>query len=104
MKTTLNVLAIVFLLLGLTFTVLPLGTIAYFPIALALICAAASLFFAKGDKKMSKALLTIGVVLGLAVLIKSVAVKNEVTPATEQELQKKEESEKENLEDLENLE
>jgi len=105
MKTFLNVLSIVFLVLGLAFTILPLGTIAFLPIALALICAAIALYVAKDTgKKLAKALLYIGVALALAVLVKLIVVKHEIEPATDEELQQQEQVDQDNLNVLEELE
>ena len=102
MKKLLNVLAILFLVLGLVFTVLPLGTIALLPVALALIFAATGWFTAKD--KMAKTLLIVGIALALAVIVKSVAIKPTVADDTDEELQKKEQLEQENLKELEELE
>jgi len=105
MKTFLNVLSIVFLVLGLAFTILPLGTIAFLPLVLALICAAIALYLAKDTgKKLSKALLVIGAALALAVIVKLIVVKHEIEPATEEEMQQQEQVDQENLNVLEELE
>ena len=104
MKTFLNVLSIVFLVFGLAFTILPLGTIAFLPLALALICAAIALYLAKdAGKKLSKALLVIGMALALAVIVKLIVVKHEIEPATEEEMQQQEQVDQENLNVLEEL-
>ena len=105
MKTTVNVLAIVFLLLGLVFTILPLGTIALLPIVLAILFAAIAFCTTKGTgKKLSRAVIIIGMLLVFAVIVKVAVVEDKVAPTTEQEQQKKEQSEQENLKDLEDLE
>ena len=104
MKTLFNVLAIVFLVLGVTFTILPLGTIALLPVGLAIIFATIALFVTKkGTKNMSKALLVIGLTLALAVIIKNVAVKESVAPPSVDDIEKREQVDQENIDLLEEL-
>ncbi len=104
MKTTLNVLAIVFLALGLVFTILPLGTIAFLPLILALAASVASLLITKcGSKKMAQWLLAVTLAMSVAVVVKNFAFKDKVAPETEAEQQQQEQSEQENLKDLEGL-
>ena len=104
MKTIFNVLAIVFLALGLAFTILPLGTIAFLPVGIALFFAAVALFIAKeGGKKLSFALLVVSFALGLAVVVKNVFIADTVAIETEEELLKRDQSEQENMMELEEL-
>ena len=105
MKTLFNVLSIVFLVLGLAFTVLPLGTIAFLPIALALVFAAIAMMVSKETgKNLSKSLLYIGVALALAVIVKVMVVKHEIERPSDEDLQQQEQVDQENLNMLEELE
>ena len=104
MKTLLNVLAIVFLVFGLVFAILPLGTIALLPVGLALIFAAIALLATKdGRKKTSIALLVIGLALGLTVIIKNAVITDRVSGKTSDEEQRRELFEQEDMDLLDSL-
>ena len=104
MKRLFNALAIVFLVSGLAFTILPLGAVAFIPIGLALVFAAVALFVTKTEnKKTSEALLIIGAFLGLTVIVKDVVIEQRLAFKTEEELKMWEQME-ENLRELEELE
>jgi hypothetical protein len=98
------ILSIVFAVFGLAFTILPMGTIALIPIALALIFAFIA-FLRQREKLFPKILLLLIFINLLTVIGKEVFVKDVVE--TDQQFESvKEQSEQEaqkELEDLENL-
>ena len=74
-------LAIIFTILGIIFTFLPLGTLALLPIGVALIFSI--LAFLKSDetnKKITKILIAIALIAGLAVFGKQYLTTDEVAP------------------------
>ena len=73
MKTFLYVLSIIFLVLGLVFTILPLGTIAFLPIGLALIFAAIA-FFVRRNSLLTDQIITAS---GDSMNCKITEIKNE---------------------------
>lgn len=98
-------LSILFLLLAIVFTILPMGTIAFLPIGLALV---SSLVFLKkseeNQRKLPSWLLTLSAICSLVVLLKVTFIKNKVEVDKKFEQQKVEtkiEAKKE-LEALEN--
>ena len=104
MRKLFVVLAIVFAILGILFAVLPLGTLAFLPIGLALIFA--FIAFMNSDvtqKNLPKWILIVSGLTLIAVIGKVALVKDEVAKDVQFE-QKKEESKKEDLKDLEGLE
>jgi EamA domain-containing membrane protein RarD len=104
MRKLFVVLAIVFAILGILFAVLPLGTLAFLPIGLALIFA--FIAFMNSDvtqKNLPKWILIVSGLTLIAVIGKVTLVKDEVAKDVQFE-QKKEESKKEDLKDLEGLE
>lgn len=104
MRKTLIVLAVIFTVLGIVFAFLPLGTFAIIPIGLALIFALAAFVKSEiSEKKFPKWILIIAGVTMLVVLGKEAFVKDEVAKDVQFE-QKKIESKKEDLKDLESLE
>jgi EamA domain-containing membrane protein RarD len=104
MRKLFVVLAIVFAILGILFAVLPLGTLAFLPIGLALLFA--FIAFVNSDvtqKNLPKWILIVSGLTLIAVIGKVALVKDEVAKDVQFE-QKKEESKKEDLKDLEGLE
>jgi EamA domain-containing membrane protein RarD len=104
MRKLFVVLAIVFAVLGIVFAILPLGTLAFLPIGLALLFA--FIAFVNSDitqKNLPKWILIISGLTLIAVIGKVALVKDEVAKDVQFE-QKKEESKKEDLKDLEDLE
>nr|WP_294773612.1 hypothetical protein [uncultured Flavobacterium sp.] len=107
MRKLFLILACLFAVLGIAFTVLPLDTIAFLPIGLALVFGLLTLKQSQDtQKKFPKILLVIGALCSLAVLGKTLLIKDEVATDTQFEQQKietKQEAQKE-LEELEGLE
>ena len=104
MRKLFIILASVFCVLGITFTILPLGTLAIIPIGIALILA--FLAFKKSDKnqqKFPKILLIIAGICLLAVVGKELFIKDEVAKDTTFE-KTKIENKKEDKKELEDLE
>ncbi len=104
MRKLFIVLAFIFALLGAAFTILPLGTLALLPIGLALIFGFVA--FLKSDaqeKNVPKWILIVAGVTLIIVLGKEILITDEVAK-DEQFEQKKIESKKEDLKDLEDLE
>ena len=105
MRKLFLILAILFLLLSIVFAILPMGTIAFLPIGLALIFSL--LLLNKTDpthRKLPSLLLTLAAVCSLIVLLKVIFIKDKVEVDQKFEQQKVEtkiEAKKE-LEDLEN--
>ena len=103
MRKVYNILAVLFLLISIVFAVLPMGTLAVLPVALALIFSGLAFFISEADaKKFPKILLILSVILLVVVLAKAM-MPDEVATDTEFE-QKKIESKNEDLKDLEELE
>ena len=103
MKTVFNVLTIISLVLGLVFTILPLDYLAFLPVILALLFAATAIFISNNASKLPKVLLAIGAVLLLTLIIKIAVGKNDVKPLSEEEMQLREQVDKESQQDLEDL-
>lgn len=98
------ILGVVFAILGIVFTILPLGTLAIFPIVLAIIFA--GLAFIKsdvGNRNAPKWILIIAILSLIVVVGKELLIKDEVAKDVQFE-QKKIESKQEDLKDLEGLE
>lgn len=107
MRKTLIILSLLFALLSVIFTVLPLGTIAVLPIVTTLLLSFLTL--KKSDtnsKKFPKTLLSIATVCLVVVLGKQLLVKEKVAKDVqfEQTIEKSKEENKKELEELENLE
>lgn len=104
MRKLIIILASVFTVLGIAFTILPLGTLAILPIGAALILA--FLAFKKSDdnqQKFPKILLVVVGVCLLAVIGKELLIKDEVAKDVKFE-KTKIENKKEDQKELENLE
>jgi membrane-bound ClpP family serine protease len=103
MRKALNIVAIVFLVLGVAFTILPMGTIALLPIGLTVLTAAVSFWQSKDKQRiLPRIVLVLSVITFLVVIGKDVFVKDEVK-VDQQFEQKKIESQKEDMKDLEGL-
>lgn len=104
MKIVINVLASIFLILGLAFTILPMDTLALLPIGVAIALAAISYFLINKKKlKWEKYLLIVSGILVGVVLFKFYFIKNEV--AVDKKFKEKRiEVQKQNIKDLEGLE
>lgn len=103
MRKVFNVLAVLFILIGIVFVVLPMGTMGVLPTGLAIIFSGIALFISEGSaKKFPKWMLIVSVLL-LVVVVAKAMMPNEVAADTEFE-QKKIESKNEDLKDLEELE
>ena len=107
MRKLFLILAVIFGILGITFTVLPLDTLAFLPIGLALIFGLLTLKQSEASqKKFPKILLVIAALCSAVVLGKTLLIKDEVATDTQFEQQKietKQEARKE-LEELEGIE
>lgn len=98
-------LIVFFAVVSVIFTVLPMGTLAYLPIGITILLALIALFVLKGLKLLKRLLfvvLIIAIVAAVVVGGKSLFVKDHVAKDKQFEL-KKEQSEKEDIKDLENL-
>jgi membrane-bound ClpP family serine protease len=103
MRKALNIVSIVFLVLGVAFTILPMGTIALLPIGLTVLTAAVSFWQSKDKQRiLPRIVLVLSVITFLVVIGKDVFVKDEVK-VDQQFEQKKIESQKEDMKDLEGL-
>jgi len=105
MKKVFIGLIILFAVISVIFTALPMGTVAYLPIGITILLVLIALFVLKGLKLLKRLLLvilTIAIVAAVVVGGKSLFVKDHVAKDKQFE-QKKEQSEKEDIKDLENL-
>ena len=103
MRKAVVVLTTIFGVLGIVFTVLPLGTIALLPISIAILLAFIAIKMSEFKKKRyPKILLIVSVLTFLVVVGKEVFVKDVVVVDKKLELQKIE-SKKEDIKDLEGL-
>lgn len=104
MRKTLILLASFFVVLSIIFSVLPLGTLAFLPIGIALLLSFFGLKKSEGSRrKFPKTLLVIGILCLLWVLGKEFFTKEEVAKDNQFE-QTIEQSKAENKKDLEDLE
>ena len=103
MRLFLIISAIIFAVLSLTFTILPLGTIAFLPVVLTLIFSLLAFLKSNDKQKILPRIILIISVLNLLVVVgKIVLIKDKVVNDKQFEL-KKEESKKEDIKDLEGL-
>jgi hypothetical protein len=103
MKKTLIYFASFFAVLGIVFTILPLGTIALLPVTIALMLATLSFNFSDFKrKKISGVVLLISALTLLVIVGKEIFVKDEVVFDKQFE-QKKIESKQQDIKDLEGL-
>jgi predicted membrane protein len=107
MRKLIVVIAIIFTILGIIFSILPMDTLAFLPIGLALIFTLLLLKKSEEEqKKLPKVILFICALCSVFVLGKTLFIKDEVVVDQKFELQKietKEEAKKE-LEEIEGLE
>ncbi len=104
MRKVFNVLAILFILVGLVFAILPMGTLGLLPVGLAVIFSGLAFIIAdEAQKKLPKILLLIAALLLVVVMIKAYAIPNEVAEDVQFEKQKVQ-SNNEDIQDLEELE
>ena len=103
MRKVFNVLAVLFIIIGIAFAILPMGTLGLLPTGLAVIFSGLAFFISEADaKKFPKWLLIISALLLIIVVAKAM-MPDEVAADTEFE-QQKIESKNEDLKDLEALE
>lgn len=104
MRKLLIVLTITLAVLGIVFTVLPMGTLAFIPVGAAILISIITISLSKGNQKMfPKYLLLASFMVFLAVVAKDVFVKDQVV--TDQQFDtNKEESKQEAKKELEELE
>ncbi len=107
MRKTFFILSVIFVLISITFSILPLDTLALLPIGIGLICI--FIAFKKSDvsqRKVLKWFFAITYICGLFVLGKTYLVKDEVAVDTTFEQQKIEAQQeaKKDLEELEGIE
>lgn len=104
MRKALIISTIVFVVLGIILTILPMGTIAFLPVGIAVILSILAVIKSKeSQKKFPKILLFISIVILLAAIGKDVLVKDKVT-VDQQFIKEKEDSKQEAQKDLEELE
>jgi succinate-acetate transporter protein len=104
MRKLFLILAWVFTVLAIVFSVMPMDTLAFLPVSLALVFSLLLLRKSEdGQKKLPKALLFIGVLCSTYVMGKTLLIKDEVAKDTQFE-QQKIENKKESKKDLEELE
>ncbi len=104
MRKLFLVLTIIFTLLAIIFAVLPMNTIAFLPIGIALVFGLILLKISdENKKKLPNALLFLGVLSSVFVLGKTLLIKDEVVQDTQFEKQKIE-TKQEAKQELENLE
>ncbi len=103
MRKFLLITAIIFAILGIIFAVLPLGTIAFLPIVIAIIVSLLAFYKSTEKlKKLPRIVLIISAISLLVVVAKVVLIKDKVATDKQFEI-KKEESKKEDMKDLEGL-
>ena len=104
MRKVFNVLAVLFIIVGIIFAILPMGTLGLLPVGLAVIFSGLAFIISDdAQKKFPKILLLISALLLVVVMIKAYAIPNEVAEDTQFE-QQKVESNIEDIKDLEELE
>jgi len=104
MRKLLIILTIIFICITVVFTVMPMGTLAFLPAAIAILISIIAILLSKGNLKMlPKYLLLASFISFLAVVAKDVFVKDQVV--TDQQFDtNKVESKKEAKKELEELE
>lgn len=104
MRKLFFIVAALFAILGIIFTILPLGTIALLPVGLALVFALLAFKKSEDNQKKFPTLILIIAVLSLVVVIGKEVLVNDEVIADQQFDEKKIESKKEAQKDLEELE
>lgn len=104
MRKVYNVLACVFVIVSIVFVILPMGTLGLLPVGIALVFAVLAFMNSESvQKKFPKILLIVSSLLLVVILAKAYATPDQVAQDAEFK-QKKIESKKEALKDLEALE
>lgn len=104
MRKALIITTIVFVVLGIVLTILPMGTIAFLPVGIAVIFAILAVIKSKeSQKKFPKILLLVSIVVLLTAIGKDVLVKDKIS-VDQQFMKEKEDSKQEAQKDLEELE
>ncbi|HRZ97086.1 MAG TPA: hypothetical protein P5084_05980 [Paludibacter sp.] len=103
MRKLFIILSIIFAVLGIIFTILPMGNIALFPVGIAVLFSVLAVIYSKNNnKKVPKLILIASSVLFLSVIGKEVFIKDKV--AYDQQFnEKKQESKQEAQKELEGL-
>ncbi|MDO9153724.1 MAG: hypothetical protein Q7U47_08470 [Paludibacter sp.] len=103
MRKLLIILSIIFTVIGVVFTILPMGNIALFPTSIAIVLSVFAVIFSKNNnKKLPKWILVLSTVTFLAVIGKDVFIKDQVA-VDQQFIEKKEESKQDAQKELEGL-
>jgi 4-hydroxybenzoate polyprenyltransferase len=103
MRKFIIISAVIFGLLGIIFTILPLGTIAFIPIGITFILSGIAIQKSKNSqRKLPKIVMFVSVLTFLVVIGKVIFIKDVIKMDKQFEL-KKEESKKEDIKDLEGL-
>ncbi len=103
MKKSLIYFAVFFAVLGIVFTILPMGTIALLPISIALLFAFLSFKFSTSRRKKISGIVLIVVALTMLVVVGKEVFIKDVVVLDKQFEQKKIESQQEDIKDLEGL-
>jgi uncharacterized membrane protein YdcZ (DUF606 family) len=107
MRKAILILAYIMTALALIFSIVPMDTIAFLPIGIALLCSLVVLKKSTdANRKVPKVLLTIGVLCSIYVLGKMLLIKDEVAKDVQFEQHKVQENKaaKKELEEIEGLE
>lgn len=103
MRKVFNVLAVLFIVVGIVCAILPMGTLGLFPVGLAVIFAGLAFIVSeKTQKKFPKIVLIVSALLLLIVMVKAYAIPDEVADDATVEQQKATPN-SEDLNDLEEL-
>lgn len=103
MRKVFNVLAVLFIVVGIVCAILPMGTLALFPVGLAVIFAGLAFIVSEEtQKKFPKILLIVSTLLLVIVMVKAYAIPDEVAEDATVEQQKTTATDQD-LKDLEEL-
>ncbi len=103
MRKFLIILSLFFVVFGIVFTILPLGTIAFLPVVLAIVLAATLIFISKPEQRqLPKWILLAGILTLLSVMGKVVFIQDKVETDKQFE-QQKIDAKKQDVKDLEGL-
>jgi len=103
MRKLFVIAAVIFAVLGIVFTVFPLGTIAFLPIGIAFILSFLAVYKSTANQKRLPKIILVVVSLTFLVVIGKVVFVKDVVVSDKQFEQKKVESKKEDIKDLEGL-
>lgn len=95
--------AVIFAVLGIVFTVLPLGTIAFLPIGVAFVLSFLAIYKSKANQKRLPKIILVVLALTFLVVVGKVVFVKDVVVSDKQFEQNKVESKKEDIKDLEGL-